>query len=99
MERARITAEQAKLRYDELVRADPLALDDWVLLRRQNRFKFQSRWLGLYDWDQLEHMDCRCQTGKYELEKTHKQLRVIFRQKIRIAKKASWTQALDTVSD
>ena len=44
--RAGISAEEAKVRYDKLVKIDPLKKDDWVLLRRENGFKFQSKWIG-----------------------------------------------------
>jgi hypothetical protein len=46
--RARQTAAQNKLAYDRLVKRDPLGLNEWVLLRREARLKFMSRWLGPY---------------------------------------------------
>jgi hypothetical protein len=46
MERCAGSAAAAKLRYDLLVRRDPLRVNDWVLLRRGHRLKFMSKWLG-----------------------------------------------------
>jgi transposase InsO family protein len=46
--RSGLSAAANKLRYDRLVREDPLRVGDWVLLRREARLKFQSRWLGPY---------------------------------------------------
>jgi hypothetical protein len=52
--RSEATAAQAKERYDQLVRDDPLRVDDWVLMKRgmamaQGRVsKFMSNWVGPY---------------------------------------------------
>jgi hypothetical protein len=48
MQRCAGSAAAAKLRYDLLVRRDPLRVNDWVLLRRGQRLKFMSKWLGPY---------------------------------------------------
>jgi hypothetical protein len=48
IERSGLSAEAAKLRYDELVRSDPLVVDEWVLLRRMQKKKLQSNWIGPY---------------------------------------------------
>ena len=46
MARSNESALQAKERYDRLVKEDPFRKDDWVLLKRGNRFKFMSKWVG-----------------------------------------------------
>jgi hypothetical protein len=46
MERCSGSAAAAKLRYDILVRRDPLEVGDWVLLRRGQKLKFMSKWIG-----------------------------------------------------
>ncbi len=48
VERTRISQEKAKLLYDRFVKENPLEVGDWVLLRREARLKFMSRWLGPY---------------------------------------------------
>lgn len=47
-ERSGISREQAKIRYDKLVREDPLEIGDWVLMRRGQKYKFQSNYIGPY---------------------------------------------------
>jgi hypothetical protein len=46
IERSGLSAEQAKLRYDKLVKEDPLEIGTWVLLKRGIKLKFQSNWIG-----------------------------------------------------
>jgi transposase InsO family protein len=53
MERCAGSAAAAKIRYDVLVRRDPLRVGDWVLLRRGQRLKFMSTWLGPYQVHRL----------------------------------------------
>jgi hypothetical protein len=48
MERCAGSAAAAKIRFDVLVRSDPLRVGDRVLLRRGQRLKFMSTWLGPY---------------------------------------------------
>jgi hypothetical protein len=60
--RAQRTAVQNKAAYDRLVKRDPLGVGDWVLLRREARLKFMSRWLGPYKIRQVGP------NGTYQLE-------------------------------
>ncbi|KAI3635414.1 hypothetical protein MIR68_006551, partial [Amoeboaphelidium protococcarum] len=48
VERSRVAADKAKLQYDKQVKEDPLNVGEWVLLRRGNRKKFESKWIGPY---------------------------------------------------
>jgi hypothetical protein len=43
----------AKIRYDVLVRRDTMRVGDWVMLRRGQRLKFMSTWLGPYQVHRL----------------------------------------------
>jgi hypothetical protein len=49
--RSGITAQEAKLRYDRLVKRDPLKLGEWVLMRREFKIKTKllPNWLGPYE--------------------------------------------------
>jgi transposase InsO family protein len=47
--RSKESADKAKLRYDKLVKENPLHVGEWVLLRREAKLKFQSKWLGPFE--------------------------------------------------
>ncbi|KAI3655526.1 hypothetical protein MP638_006451, partial [Amoeboaphelidium occidentale] len=49
--RSGITAREAKLRYDKMVKKDPLEVGTWVLLRREFTIKTKllPKWLGPYE--------------------------------------------------
>lgn len=46
MARSKLSSDQIKLRYDKLVKEDPLVEGEWVLMRRESRYKLQSKWVG-----------------------------------------------------
>jgi predicted aspartyl protease len=48
VERTRMSQDKAKLVYDRFVKDNPLNVGEWVLLRREARLKFMTKWLGPY---------------------------------------------------